>query len=850
MSRSERADPTRKPQSPPEVPAAARQEKTEAKGTPLALAERLLAAGIPVVVCHPCPGYGKPGKCSRRGHEDGKTDVHIPTGWNTVTAAECDLSGFRPGKDALALVGGHGIDLVDVDTKVGGSVEHLPPFKSYGETGTPSGGGHYVVPSSGFGKIGDWKTEAGFVGDYVGGTPEGKGRLLGFLPGSTRPKYPGVPYVEAVEWDVEACVAADPDPALVEALEAAGGSRERRARPAVDNSPPRDPALGVHPYAAKAIEAELSRLDQCDLLGHQGPGWNNTTHAVACNLIEFANSPWSGYTMEQAHADLVARAPSDEGFGPTQHDTCWESALGTVDGKGRPRPDGDPADDFDAVAGGEPRRLDVTNTSAATEWLRQEIGRQGTPLAGLFRRGGGLVHTPRIDEDGYVPLTKDENNEDGPAQVQPVDAARLRAWVQFSGYNVQRLIASRKKWEPTTFPAEAANLVVAAVEKAPNLRLLDGVTHTPMLRRDGTVLSEEGYDTASRRLYLPERDMTVERVPDEPSLAEVDDARDLISFMLAEFDFVTDHDRANYLALLFTPLMRVMVPPPYPLGLIHAHQRGSGKGYLATILRTLHGGALRALPESDAEMRKQITTILSVTTAPVVQFDNVTRLSSSVLDLLLTSPTWDDRVLGLNVNFSGQNDRLWVATGNNVAIGGDLLRRVRWINIDPNTPNPEQRTGFAIPDLPGWVQEKRGELLVALLTLLRAWVVAGKPLGPEVGSDSFTRWTRAMQGVLGVAGWPGTVGHVETVRQDSNDEEAEWGAFLAAVWAEHEDKPWKVKDMLVWVEPDDLPEGMNAQSARSAGMWLKNRKGKWAGDYVLRPAGDDNGTALWKVQRE
>ena len=604
----------------------------------------------------------------------------------------------------------------------------------------------------------------------------------------------------------------------------------------------------LHAYAAKAIAEELARLEECDLLGWSGAGWDSTTFEVACNLIEFANSPWSGYTLDQAEADLMDRAPTDDDFGPAEHEAKRASAEQKVGNKGRPHPSSDPADDFARAA---KLRLDVSNTATAAEWLRREIGKEDTPLAGLFRRGGELVHTPRIDEDGYVPLVDDDKSEDGPAQVRPVDADRLRSWVQFK-YDVVRWVESKQAWKAATFPKEAANIVVNAVELAPALRPLRGVTHTPMLREDGSVLSAEGYDVAAARLYLPDPGMQVLPVPDIPTAAEAKDAHALISKMIADFPFNTDHDRANYLALLFTPLLRGMVLPPYPLGLIHAHQPGSGKGFLAMILRTLHGGALRALPESDAEFRKQITSILSVTTAPVVQFDNVHKLSSSALDVLLTAETWSDRPLGLTADVTEKNDRLWIATGNNVAIGGDLLRRILWVSIDPNEPHPERRTGFAIPDLPAWVQENRGEVLVALLTLLRAWVMAGKPLGPEVGSDNFSNWTQAMQGVLGVAGWTGTVGHVETVQQDSNDEEAEWGAFLAEASRLFGDEPWAVRALLENpdLDLDALPDDMSPHSVRAAGMWLKHRNGRWAGGYVLRAAGARDNAATWRVQKE
>src|SRR4051812_40430382 len=148
--------------------------------TAVALAFDLITHGIPVVVCQPRQGW-QPG--------DKRSDVIPPAGWATITAAESLplLDAFRPKVDALAMVGGHGVDVVDVDTKDDGSVSHLPPFRSFGVHTTPSGGQHYLVRSTGIGKISPLTTSAGHVGDYVGGTPDGGSRMLAFLPGSTRP---------------------------------------------------------------------------------------------------------------------------------------------------------------------------------------------------------------------------------------------------------------------------------------------------------------------------------------------------------------------------------------------------------------------------------------------------------------------------------------------------------------------------------------------------------------------------------------------------------------------------------------------------------------------------------------
>ncbi|WP_324276824.1 hypothetical protein [Blastococcus brunescens] len=124
------------------------------------------------------------------------------------------------------MVGGHGVDVVDVDTKDDGSVGHLPPFRSFGIHTTPSGGRHYLVRSTGIGKISPLATSAGHVGDYVGGTPNGGSRLLAFLPGSTRPKYPDAGYGIEQPVDLDELFDCGPDDDLIGALVHAGGSRE------------------------------------------------------------------------------------------------------------------------------------------------------------------------------------------------------------------------------------------------------------------------------------------------------------------------------------------------------------------------------------------------------------------------------------------------------------------------------------------------------------------------------------------------------------------------------------------------------------------------------------------------
>lgn len=277
--------------------------------TPLDLALRLIDAGIPALVVR--DGY------------------KFPQDWELAVADRDAVSGFREGRDALVMVSGHGIDVVDEDSKAGGSVDELPAFRSYGTVRTPSGGRHFYVPSSG---IGTRRLPA--VGDYQGGREDGSSRGLVFLPGSVRRKYPDGGYEVIEPIQVDECLVGDHNPDLNEALGADSGVLPTF----IDDSPLRTEP-GLHPYAEAVISRELGRLTALQEDGWEGEPWDNTCYQVACNLIEMANSNWTGYTLEQAEADFLERAPADPDFGPREHNEKWTSALGKVGNGGRRNPD-------------------------------------------------------------------------------------------------------------------------------------------------------------------------------------------------------------------------------------------------------------------------------------------------------------------------------------------------------------------------------------------------------------------------------------------------------------------------------------------------------------------------------
>lgn len=168
----------------------------------LDFARDLVKAGMPAFVAPPCPS-----NCDRKGHTPG-SGFHLPSGWETSTPTLDVIDQWRPGW-ALAVVGGHAADILDVDPRNGGdaSADEVRAAgqwpRSFGQQATPSGGTHDLISATGERKLSDVLPGL----DLQSGCPDGTGRGFAFISPTVRAsKVDGVP--RPYRWIVEPDTAA------------------------------------------------------------------------------------------------------------------------------------------------------------------------------------------------------------------------------------------------------------------------------------------------------------------------------------------------------------------------------------------------------------------------------------------------------------------------------------------------------------------------------------------------------------------------------------------------------------------------------------------------------------------
>lgn len=291
---------------------------------------------------------------------------------------------------------------------------------------------------------------------------------------------------------------------------------------------------------------------------------------------------------------------------------------------------------------------------------------------------------------------------------------------------------------PEDAPTYIANAIIAK-HGSRNFRKLTAVTTAPTLRPDGSVLDEPGHDPATGLMYVTSEAYPL-AVPSAPSVEQALDALATLWHPFRLFPFADDVARGVTLAAMLAACLRPALPTCPATG-FDAPAAGTGKTLLAKCIGALAtGGDVAVLPPTNEEdeCRKRLFAALRGG-SKVLLWDNVREpLGNSVIDSFLTSSLFADRVLGVSENVELPNRSLFLVSGNNLVLTGDTHRRILLARLDAQIETPFKRE-FEFDPLTE-VCNNRQALVVAALTIVRAYIAAGRPKVAKGRIASFELW--------------------------------------------------------------------------------------------------------------
>ncbi|MBR0670560.1 hypothetical protein [Neoroseomonas soli] len=483
-----------------------------------------------------------------------------------------------------------------------------------------------------------------------------------------------------------------------------------------------------------------------------------------------------------------------------------------------------------------------------------------TANLGLYQRGTFIV---RVGTVRTSPAATGEGERR--RIIHQGDRAIVEAMTEAA--NWEKFDRRSEAWVSIDAPISVANTYLQRIGRW-DLRVLTGLLNAPTLRADGSILSAPGYDEATG-LLLEVAAGRYPSIPAQPTWTQARAALDVLITLIAEFPFVGPVDRSVAVSAVLTGVVRRSLRTA-PLHGFDAPVAGSGKSKLVDIATLTASGQLAAViaqGRTEEELEKRLAAQLLAGEAGVAIDNCEGPLGGDFLCQMLTQTTVRMRILGRSEVPELPTTALVTATGNNLTLMGDMTRRAILCRLDPQCERPELRRFASDPITT--LRAERSRYLVAALTVLRAFHVAGRPRQADP-LGSFEDWSDWVRGALIWLGEADPVVSMETIRAEDPKLEA-ITAVMTQWWSALGDRRVAVRAVIdaataqrtlmgsihskqEFVQPDFREallavagEG-GAVNSRRLGRWLAANEGRIVGRWRFERGGEIGGAATWTLR--
>lgn len=461
-----------------------------------------------------------------------------------------------------------------------------------------------------------------------------------------------------------------------------------------------------------------------------------------------------------------------------------------------------------------------------------------------YYQRGGLIVTVVTDPGTHETRVQDISV---PALVRALAGAAT--WVRFD--------ARAEDWVRTDPPARHA-VVLFDSSSYHHLPVLSGLARQPYLRSDGSLMTAAGYDPSSGMFGV--FDAREFSIPDKPTREQAEAALAQLNNLLSEFSLPCKFDRAAVLAAMLTAAIRPSLAHA-PMFHARAHMVGSGKSYLCeliTAFATPQRGTPTTFPGDDEECRKLL--LAELLRAPaVIEFDNLTGdlVAHKSLCTALTSEFMSGRILGVSKTATVSTRALFLSSGNNVGPVQDMSRRCITIHLDPGCEVPAARN-FMRPELVRDVLRERGWHVSAALTIVRAWIVAGRPTADCKSLAGYGEWSDLCRQPLL---WLGLADATESVFEAmADDPDREMLGHLLTGWQSAFGRSAAMVRDAVRVSAcggehaalrevlHDIAEERGQINRRRLGWWIRRHAGRIVDGRRFVRANGNRSAEAWQVE--
>jgi hypothetical protein len=433
----------------------------------------------------------------------------------------------------------------------------------------------------------------------------------------------------------------------------------------------------------------------------------------------------------------------------------------------------------------------------------------------------------------------------------------------------RRFNKKENKWLSIDCPEAVAKTFLERVGLW-RLPKMTAITCCPLLLADGRILDQPGFDTESGILFDPQG-MTFPPVLARPTKDQAAEALGVLKALFSEFPF-TDSISGS---VMWSALLSSVSRPAFdcvPLHGFDAPTAGTGKSKLVdccVVLVRGHECAVISQGDDEAEFEKRLGAVL-LEGDRLISVDNCDGpLGGQLLCQTVAQRFLKIRVLGFSKTATVANAAMMFATGNNLKLSGDMLRRGLVCHLDAGVERPELRT-FQHEDPVLVLKRDRGRYVAAALTVLHAYNVAGRPIKRQP-LGGFEGWSDLVRNALIWLDEADPVDALEAARTD--DPERQYLEAVVTQWRDvlgdrsvttrtvieeacgftSDPTPTKPNHIAYW-HPDfrnallDVASDRGRISSVRLGRWIGRNRHKVVGQHRLVPATVRDGNARWKLE--